>query len=105
MFFIVNGLLNDAHSVVLLHFLTIPIFALLFNKFKLLDFHLFQMASTNIDKMPSTSFALPSAPKKNIGSSKQLRPPDSSHHSNGLGSNYGSSSSWIPTLQRNASAK
>lgn len=63
------------------------------------------VASTNVDKMPSTSFALPSAPKKNIGSSKQLRPPDSSQPGNVLGSNYGSSSSWIPTLQRNASAK
>ncbi|XP_008803534.2 casein kinase 1-like protein 4 isoform X1 [Phoenix dactylifera] len=56
-------------------------------------------------EVPPTSFALPGASKRNILSSKQSGPADASHLGQGSGSNFGSSSSWIPTLQRNASAK
>ncbi|CAL9067362.1 casein kinase 1-like protein 3 [Musa acuminata AAA Group] len=46
---------------------------------------------------PSTSFAFPGAPKKNVISSKQSGPTDTSH--------LGSSSSWISMIHRNTSAK
>ncbi|RWV92714.1 hypothetical protein GW17_00044885 [Ensete ventricosum] len=46
---------------------------------------------------PSTSFAFPGAPKKNVMSSKQSGPTDTSH--------LGSSSSWISMIHRNTSAK
>ncbi|KAJ6794175.1 casein kinase 1-like protein 3 [Iris pallida] len=57
----------------------------------------------NVDKVnvPSTSFGL----SKNVVSSKQSGHTDASHIGQGLESNFGSSSSWIPRLQRNASAK
>ncbi|URD87983.1 casein kinase [Musa troglodytarum] len=46
---------------------------------------------------PSTSFAFPGPPKKNVMSSKQSGPTDTSH--------LGSSSSWISMIHRNTSAK
>ncbi|XP_042411183.1 casein kinase 1-like protein 4 [Zingiber officinale] len=47
--------------------------------------------------VPSTSFAFPGSTKKHALNSRQSGPTDVSH--------VGSSSSWLPTLQRNASAK
>ncbi|KAJ6799300.1 casein kinase 1-like protein 3 [Iris pallida] len=62
---------------------------------------------TIVDKvnMPSTSFGLSNAPKRNVVISKPSGHTDASHIGQGLGSNFVSSSSWTPTLQRNASAK
>ncbi|CAL9777230.1 unnamed protein product [Musa acuminata subsp. burmannicoides] len=54
------------------------------------------MSSEN-PKVPSTSFAFPGTPNKNVTSSRQSGPTDALRLS--------SSSSWIPVLQRNASAK
>ncbi|KAJ6795531.1 casein kinase 1-like protein 3 [Iris pallida] len=61
----------------------------------------------NVDKanMPATSFGLSKGPKKNVVSSKPSGHADALHLGQGLGSNFGSSSGWNPTLQRNASAK
>ncbi|CAL9148113.1 unnamed protein product [Musa hybrid cultivar] len=54
------------------------------------------MSSEN-PKVPSTSFAFPGTPNKNVTSSRQSGPTDALRLS--------SSSSWIPVLQHNASAK
>ncbi|XP_073000484.1 casein kinase 1-like protein 4 [Typha latifolia] len=61
--------------------------------------------STEKVQLPSSSFALPGAPRRNAISSTNSKPNDVSNYSQGYVSNLGSSSSWIPTLQRNASAK
>nr|CAD1843419.1 unnamed protein product [Ananas comosus var. bracteatus] len=61
--------------------------------------------STEKVQLPPSSFALPGIPRRNEISSKQPDRNDASRHSQGFVSNVGSSSSWLPTLQRNASAK
>ncbi|KAK8939458.1 hypothetical protein KSP40_PGU020702 [Platanthera guangdongensis] len=63
---------------------------------------------TGADKVyvSSTSFALPNMSKKNnVGSNPSSGATDGSQLARVLGGNSGSSSSWLPTLQRNASAK
>ncbi|KAL0904075.1 hypothetical protein M5K25_026146 [Dendrobium thyrsiflorum] len=62
---------------------------------------------TGTDKvhMSSTSFVLPSISKKNVVGSNPSGTTDASHVARGSGGNSGSSSSWLPPLQRNASAK
>ncbi|KAK1315114.1 Casein kinase I isoform delta-like [Acorus calamus] len=55
--------------------------------------------------IPSTSFAPPGMPNKNFTSSKPVPQNDMAYHGEGRGGVVGPSSSWIPTLQRNASAK
>ncbi|XP_074569333.1 casein kinase 1-like protein 4 [Curcuma longa] len=52
--------------------------------------------SSELPQLSSPSLAFPGSSKKHVNS-KQSGPPDASH--------VGSSSSWFPTLQRNASAK
>ncbi|XP_020268855.1 casein kinase 1-like protein 4 isoform X2 [Asparagus officinalis] len=63
----------------------------------------------NVDKVnkvsASSSFALSNAPTKNIIGSKPSGSTDPSHLGQALQSNFGSSSTWIPILRRNASAK
>ncbi|ONK80145.1 uncharacterized protein A4U43_C01F14380 [Asparagus officinalis] len=53
----------------------------------------------------SSSFAFSSAPTKNIVGSRPSGSTDPSHLGQDVRNNFGSSSSWIPTFQRNASAK
>ncbi|PKA64747.1 Casein kinase I isoform delta-like [Apostasia shenzhenica] len=55
--------------------------------------------------MPSTSFVAPSVSNKNVVGSNKSDAPDASQIGRILGGNFGSSSSWLPALQRNASAK
>ncbi|XP_042481214.1 casein kinase 1-like protein 3 [Macadamia integrifolia] len=54
-------------------------------------------------QMPSTSFALPGASKRNAP--KPMVPAEAAHFGHGFGSKIGPSSSWLPSLQRNSSAK
>ncbi|XP_068647093.1 casein kinase 1-like protein 3 [Aristolochia californica] len=57
-----------------------------------------------VDKMhtPSTSFAFAGASKKVTANTK---PTETTHFGQGVSGHVGSSSSWIPSLHRNASAK
>ncbi|XP_042486625.1 casein kinase 1-like protein 3 [Macadamia integrifolia] len=54
-------------------------------------------------QMPSTSFAVPGASKRNAP--KPMVPLEAAHLGHGFGSKIGPSSSWLPSLQRNSSAK
>ncbi|KAE8698436.1 Casein kinase I isoform epsilon [Hibiscus syriacus] len=66
-----------------------------------LMWHAFKLGNSTV--MPSTSFALPSALKKNLP--KAEGPAEATNNGRGLGNKTGASSSWMSSFQRISSTK